>query len=291
MYTSEWLAAQPTTHQFDVLSSTDQRSAFALEPLLVSTDRQFVLRPITDLDKIPVTDYDTFQTRVNLLRDVCSIVPSATFSPYLGQAGGVIVTEFINGETFNVRAQRLRDEMSATDLEEVVDSFNDTAPKLTEYYQMAIEKRAPMVVDLFKSNQWVVGASSSDPVVRPRITDHDCHVVLGHASDYDEHERLVMADLVIVQAAALAIFLSNVGKAPEIQQPKLFGPAIEALVSLIQTASKAGIDPETLGRPSRAIHRIVSDMMLSSRLSNEPMFDIRKVHQKIITARLKYEKK
>lgn len=291
MYTSEFLRAQPVADGFEPFLEVDQRGAAAIEPLLHHPEQGVILRHITDLDKTPSTDPDSFTRRVNLLRELCDVVPSAHFLPYLGPLGGVVLSEVVDGVPLNRRVHDLREGITKADKAQVIGPVQIAIKQVCRYYVERIPNSMPIVVDALKSDQWVVGRTPSSPKIRPLFTDHDAHVVVPD-EDYSEYDRLVIADLVSAQASALAMFLDNVGKLPELRRPNLFKPATDALMHLLYTIAEADIEPESAGLQPTAIMFEITKMSLGfTEVRNSPMLAMRDIHDKVVEARTKLEAK
>lgn len=243
---SDFIAREPLHGEFMPMPGHDSREGHLVDALHIDADQTLVIRPAMDLKGEPVTDFDTFAERVAVFQEFAAEMPSAGFSAYFGPSGGVIVSEYVQGRVLSKSLHALRDEGVTKQLKtQVVKPTNDLVTSSIDYYKQRITNGEPMVIDVLKSDQYVVGPTATDKRPRPKLVDHDALIVKPtEGGEYDALNRIMFTEYVICHMASLSIFLAHVSRAPEVNNANLFDPTLHKVIDFIDWAGEQGMRPQ-----------------------------------------------
>lgn len=206
-----------------------------LLPLLINTgtERRHILRQITDLNGVPITDKVDFERRAEALRHMLEFAPTAPYNPvFVEGVGGFVVTELIHGKTLTGALHSLYQGGKKIDgrVESgLVRPVNNMVTGVTVYSGRQIQSGAPVVVDVLKSDQWMLGPNSEEKKNILQLVDHDMFTIFPENGQYDEVARMHILRQALIKAANIGVFLSNLSKMPQIDRPFMFKEALDSV--------------------------------------------------------------
>lgn len=289
---SDFIYREPLHGDFSPMPGHNGREGQLVEALHVDPAQTLVVRPAMDYQGNPVTDFDEFAERVSTFRDYAAEMPCAGFAAYFGPSGGVIVTEYLHGTTLNKAIHSLSDEGITKQLKsQVVKPTNDLVLNSIDYYKDCISKGRPMVVDVLKSDQFVVAPSAADKRPRPKLVDQDALIVApSENGEYDALNRLLFTEFVICHMASLSIFLSNAARAPELRNPGIFDPTTHKVIEFVEWAEEKGMAPQATTRlevkPFVAVRKLVEIIVSQDHVDNLTASAVGQIRESLRDARI-----
>ncbi len=280
MYTSEFLNRQPIADNVRARlepielrgDKPDDRSIIGAEPLLVDRVGSVVLRQLYDLDGEFITNHDDFAARMAVLNDFATAMNVVPYLPYEGPDGAMLVSSFVDGKSVTELLHAMHGNTKIPPIS-FIKQVNEMYEMLAEYYQQRIAERKPVLLDTYKSEQWVYGrtAPKSKPLIH--YIDIDIHPVLGDEDGYNELEALQITRFVAVQAASVAGFLANTSKSDGVRNRTVFRPAIQSVVALLESMEADAVF-ETYRSILAGLRKLVIEIDESPVTDNEGMFAI-----------------
>lgn len=223
-----------------------------VHPLLVDVERTHVVRQLTDLEGCPLSDRDEFERRCAVFGRLVGTVAAAPYTPrYIVGRGGYVATEFIRGGRVLTTALHdlYRRKIDGRSEAGVIRPTNHMIQAVVTNNRDAVAAKGPIVLDILKSNQWMIGPNSRQPKPHLQLVDHDMFVAFPEPSgEYNDVDRLHILRQSLMKAANIGIFLANLSKLPQLRRPGMFQPALDVIDNFMTFTASSQIATDAFER-------------------------------------------
>ncbi|CAN5167036.1 hypothetical protein BH09PAT3_BH09PAT3_1850 [soil metagenome] len=165
--------------------------------------------------------------------------------------------------------------------------FNATLEKLFDYYTTRLNAKQPVLLDTFKTEQWMKGRVTKKSKPEIFYIDHDIHVAHPSEDSYSDYDQLLVLEFVVCQAAIVTGFMANTSKSPRVKNGSIFNPAVENCLAFLHTLEQADSPLPAFKNYTSALRIIVADIYNSPAIDNASMHALGNVRQQLGDLRVK----